>query len=251
MGIGYQKEIDNLPQSSTNPLFQYYLINEIQTNIALTALVSADDEVINVAVGHGFVGIPGEFLVIREGDLFEQCEVKNVSVNAITVCMPVASGFSIDAKVIRGSNLVNVDGSSTPVDFKFSFNSGAIVPIDISKVVISMQSGANVPDNGKFGGMAELPNGFYFRKVNGTNVNLGNYRTNQDFKDRGAQVDYTTKAPAGTNATDITFNIEEIFEQVQRIDPRINDAVVARSRDALNTLVKMTISIIGSYTEGE
>jgi hypothetical protein len=242
-------------QDSTQPLFQYFLLNEQKKDILLTSDISIDDEVINVSSGHGFTAVAGEHIVIWGDSVFEQAKVKSVSTDAITVDIPMASPFTIaDAKITRGNYLLNVDGSVTPVDFKFTMDTAAIVPIDLSKVVITMQHGANVPDDGKFGGLAELTNGMYFRHVNGTRINLGNYINNQDFKDRGAVVAYTDKAPAGTNATNIVFDIKEIFGQVMRINPRAGDYVLAKIRDNISSgagMAKMIVSVIGSYTEGE
>ena len=117
-----------------------------------------------------------------------------------------------------------------------------------------MQHGANVPDDGKFGGISALTNGMYFRKENGERVNLGNYISNQSFKDVGAFVEYTQKAPAGTYATNITFDVENIFGQVIRVNPRTNDFILARVRDDQNSgagMAKMSISLVGSFTSGE
>jgi hypothetical protein len=258
MGIGYQKEIDNNAQSQTNPLFQYYLMQEQKTDITLTAPVSTNDTVINVSAGHGFTGAAGEYLVIRIGDAFEQTAVVSVVTNAIEVEMPMPRDFPISSGIIRGNIGMNVDGSLTPVEFKYSSNCcgdvNATTPVDISTVIITMQHGANVPDDGKFGGLAALTNGMYFRKENGEFVNLGNYKNNQKFKDLGAVVEYTSKAPAGTNATNILFGLEEMFGQVVRIDPRTPDLISAIIRDDIGAtagMVNFTMSLVGSYTAGE
>lgn len=255
---GHQREIDVHIQSQTSQLFQYFLINEQKTDITLTTLISMDDEVINVSAGHGFTGVLGEYIVIRNGDLFVQAKVIGVATNAISIEIPVAVDIPITASVIRGSINMNVDGSSTPVDFKYTSNccgsEDAQIPIDIGTVIITMQHGSNVPDDGKFGGITVLTKGMYFRKENGERVSLGNYISNQSFKDVGAAVEYTQKAPAGTYATNITFDIERIFGQVVRVNPRTNDFILARVRDDQNAgagMVKMSISLVGSFTSGE
>lgn len=253
-----KKEIDVHVQSSTNALFQYYLMSELKTDITLTAPILADDEVINVSSGHGFTGVAGEYLVVRSGDSFEQTAVVSVDGNAITVEMPVANGFPVESSVIRGNYNMNVDGSGVPVEFKYSSNCcgdvNAITPIDLETVVISMQHGTNVPDDGKFGGIDALENGFYFRKINGERVNFGNYKDNQKFKDFGAAVEYTTKAPSGTNATNIIFDLVEIFGQAVRIDPRNADYVLGLVRDKIDVaegMSRFVISLVGSFTTGE
>jgi hypothetical protein len=253
MPIDYQKDIDNNPQSQTSALFQYFLMQEQKTDITLTSSVSLDDIVISVSSGHGFVAASGEMIVIWEGSRFMQAVVIGVSVNDITIEIPSAIEFSTNAVVIRGNKNMNVDGSSSPVDFLFKMYDASI-PIDISKVMITMQHGANVPDDGKFGGLAALTNGVYFRQVNGARLNLGNYTKNSDFKDRGASVEYTDKAPAGTNGTNIKFEIENTFGQVIRIDPRVGSTICATVRDKIDSgegMALLSLSLIGSYTQGE
>lgn len=253
-----KKEIDVNIQSQTSQLFQYFLLEEQKTDITLTSPISEDDEVINVSPGHGFTAVSGEYIVVRDGDVFTQKKVTVVNVNAITVDMPIAANIPDTADVIRGNINMNRDGSSVPVDFKYSSNccgsQDPQIPIDLSTIIITMQHGANVPDDGKFGGIAALTKGMYFRKMDGGRVNLGNYINNQAFKDVGALVGYTDKAPAGTNATNIMFDIERIFGQVVRMDPRLSDFALAQVRDDQSSsagMDKLTISLVGSFTSGE
>jgi hypothetical protein len=246
--------IDVNIQSQTSPLLQYFLMNEIKDDITLTSPVSVDDTVINVSAGHGFgSAVAGERLVIWENSRFTQVIVNSVAVNALTIEMPISSAFTVDAVVVRGNILMNIDGNASPTDFIMKMRNFTI-PIDVSKAIITMQHGANVPDAGKFGGLSALAKGVYFRKENTIKFSLGNYRTNQDFDDNGGKVEYSDKAPAGTNATKITYDIEEIFGQVIRIDPRSNDIILGHVRDDIDSgsgMAKMTTSIIGSYTRGE
>ena len=246
--------VDVFIQDQTSPLFQYYLMQEQKTDITLTSPVSEDDTVISVSAGHGFTGASGEVISIREGDLFEQAEVISVATNDITIDIPVAKNFTVAAEVYRGNINFNVDGSSTEVEFKYTINANGITPIDVSKVIITMQHGANVPDDGKFGGLAALTNGLYFRKVDSTRINLGNYKINKDFIDLGAIVTYSDKAPAGTNGTNVVFDIKDVFGQVIRIDPREGDYLLGVVRDKIDAaagMAGMTVSLLGSYTEGE
>lgn len=243
-------------QSQTNQLFRYFLMVEQKTDITLTAVISMDDTVINVSAGHGFTAASGEYIVIRNGDVFTQTKVVSVNTNAITIEMPIANDYPDTASVIRGNINMNIDGSAVPTDFKCSLliASGAIVPIDISTIILTMQHGANVPDDGKFGGLTALTNGLYFRKVNGNRINLGNYHNNQDFRDIGANVEYTDKAPAGTNGTIITLDLIKIFEQVIRLDPRDDDCFLGHVRDDIDVgsgMAKMSVALIGSFTHGE
>lgn len=244
-------------QSQTSNLFQYYLTDEQKTDITLTSAVSPGDEVINVSSGHGFTGASGEVLVIRIADQFEQVGVVSVATDAITVDIPIAKTYTVDdTTVVRGNINMNVDGSSTQVLFEYTNDSslGASVPVDISKVAITIQHGSNVPDDGKFAGITALTKGLYFRKFNGVINNLGNYTKNSDFREVGGIITYSDKAPAGTNGTNIIFDIEGIFGQVIRLDPNVSDVLCAVVRDDLSAsagISGMTISLIGSFTRGE
>lgn len=251
---GGRGEFDVNIQSQTSPLFQFFLMQELKTDITLTDPVSLDDIDIDVSAGHGFTAADGEVIVIWENSQFMQAIVKGVATNKITVEIPSAVAFTVAAVVLRGNINFNVDGSSTPVEFIFQTYNNATIPIDISKVVITMQHGANVPDDGKFGGLGALTNGVYFRQVNGTRINLGNYAKNKDFIDRGADVVYSEKAPAGTNGTNIIFDIEFVFGQVIRVDPKENASLCGIVRDDIDAtagMAGMTVSTIGSYTSGE
>jgi len=246
--------IDVNIQSQTSTLFQFLLMNEQKTDITLTSPIEIDDEVVNVSAGHGFTGAAGEVMVGRLGDAFFQLRVISVSTNAITVESPADIAYPIEGTtIIRGNVNMNINGASTPVDFKYSFNgdTGATIPIDIQTVVFSFQSGVTVPDDGTFGGIAALSLGLLIRKVDGQNVGLGNYTQNQEFRDVGGVVEYTSKAPSGAYATNVRIDIEESFGQVIRLDPSIPDEIYARVRDNVSGLDKFTMSILGSYTSGE
>lgn len=252
-GAAVQGGIDVNIQSQTSPLFQYFLMTDEKTDITLTSDIAIDDTVINVSAGHGF-DATGEYIVVWDDNKYIQMKVVSIATDAITVTHPIVQTFlAATAMVTRGRIDMNVDGSSVPVNFHMEIKNFT-TPIDITKIIITMQHGANVPDDGTFGGLAALNNGLWFRKENDLKYNLGNYKINQDFRDVGGEIVYTAKAPAGTNATNITFDIESIFGQVIRIDSRLNDHVHGQVRDAINVaagMTKFTVSLIGSYTRGE
>ncbi|MCK5604101.1 hypothetical protein KAR91_19595 [Candidatus Pacearchaeota archaeon] len=247
------REFDVVIQDSTSPLFQYFLMNEQKTDITLTSPASVGDEVINVSAGHGFSGVAGEQVTLFENNRYTQLRVTGVATDAISIEEPITIAFTTDAIVIRGNVLMNVDGSGADVEFICTLRD-FIIPIDISKIIITMQHGTNVPDDGNFGGLPALAKGVFFKKENDSTFSLGNYIQNQDFKDTGGVVEYTSKAPAGTNATNIVFDIKTTFGQVIRIHPAANDIIKGIIRDNISPgagMAKMTTSLIGSYTEGE
>jgi hypothetical protein len=257
MGI-WKGSTETFSQDTSQALFQYYLQQELKTDITLTSPVEVDDEVINVSAGHGFTNPvdaedADQMITIVEGDRFEQAYVINVTADAVKMSIPSGGAFSTEAKVIRGNKKLNLDGSSTPIEAAFRFHDQAksFVPIDLSYVVMTMAHSA-VGDDGKFGGIAALDNGgFYFRRINADRTNMGNYRNNQAFKDFGAFVKYPDKGPSGTNSTEIVFDLKHIFGQVVRLNPRHDDKVVGVNRNNLTGLTNFYISLIGSFTAGE
>ena len=251
-GAAKQGGIDVNKQSQTSPFFQYFLIEEQKDDILLTSDISVNDEVVHVSPGHGFTGIvaaPGEHIVIWENNQSLQVEVESVAANAITISNPIARTFTAaGAKVIRGNNQLAVNASGG-IDFQMRIQDFTI-PIDISKIILTMfHSGAG--DDSKFGGITALPKGMWFRKENSELFNLGNYKNNQAFKNRGADVTYPSKGPGGTESTDIVFDLELIFGQVMRMDSRLNDIFRGQGRDDMTGLDSLIISMIGSYTSGE
>jgi hypothetical protein len=251
MPIGYQKEIDNNPQSQTSPLFQYYLQTYEKEDITLTSDAAINDTQINVSAGHGIT--IGDSLIIYTDSYYHQVRVTNVTTNLITIEAPLFLPFTVaDTTIIRGSDQLNVDGSVTPVDFKFNIPGEDIVPIDISTALFIM-SHAIAGDDGKFGGISALTNGVLIRKENNRIFNLGVYKQNQDFRFINAEIDYTDKAPAGINGTNIKVPLDSLgsFGQVIRMSYRLNDSVFIRVQDDLTGLTSFRASIIGSYTEGE
>jgi hypothetical protein len=243
----FQKTSKSIIQNTISPLFQYTVIQELKNDIILTTPININDTIINISSGHGFV--IGDMFCVWENNGFEQAEIVNVVGDTITIEIPTSSPFSLNAKIIRGNPNLNLDGSINPIDIYFKMYN-AIVPIDITAAIIQMQHGPNVPDDGKFAGIPALTNGLYFRQVNGHNINLGNYRKNIDFKLRGFSVNYTDKAPAGGNATEIIIDIPRFFGQVIRINPRDGDHILGKIRDNLSSLDYFRMSLVGSFTEG-
>lgn len=242
--------IDVFIQDSEAPYFQYFIVREDQTDITLTADVEANKDELNVSAGHGFN--INDYLVIWENDTFEQLRVTGVTTNKITLEAPIARPYTIAGSTIdRCTKNLNLSGSlETPVEVTFNPKK-AVIPIDITKIVITT-FGSTAADLGTFGNIGELTNGMYFQKYNTDYFNLGNYRVNQDFVDRGAGFDPNPKAPAGSaNAATLTFNLLDVFGHPIRLKPYLNEKLSGFIRDPLTALDSLYVSLIGSYTIGE
>jgi hypothetical protein len=234
-----------------SPFFQYFAVQELNNNLTLASPVSIDDTLINMTPGHGFQ--IGEFITIFENSIFAQNEVINVAGNVITIDMPAYLPFSTNARVVRGNADLNVNGSVTPVDFLVKlYNS--FIPIDIQFAIFQFQHGSNVPDDGKFTGISALTNGMFIRLRNSFFINFGIYRNNMAFKLRGAEINYSQKAPAGTYATEILIDIKKSYNRVVSIYPLRGDYLLMRVQDDLTPTKGISFaraSVLGFYSELE
>lgn len=247
---GHLQEIDVVVQSQIEPLFRYYLINEIKSDITLTSKVTEGDEVINVSAGHLFTAAAGEMLTIWNTHRYMQARVKSVSTNAISIETPAAADFEIaNSVVINGNSNLAVDGSVTPVTFQFNMH-GSTLPVDISSVGIHLKSTSAMDEN-TFGGAAALTNGVYLRREGSLVYNFGNYISNSDFRDAGAEMEYPAKAPAGTYAVSASFYLPDVYTKEVRFNPRNSDILKAVVRDDVTDNTEMHIILFGSYTTGE
>lgn len=252
-GVNLIHEVDVNVQSQDNPIVQLYLMSEDKTDIHLSAGIAAGVSVIPVTAGHGFttpVDEPNaDWILIWENGLFFQAHVIYVSGDNVTVGMPTDATFTTNASIIRGKINLAVNGATTPKHF-YLRPLLSTIPIDFSTVMVLMAHTTEA-DDGKFGGITALTNGLLIKRDGGFTQGLGNYRTNQKFRDFGFEVTYPAKAPSGTYATEARMRMIETFTQELRMDPRLNDFIQATVRDNLSGLTRLAISFLGSYTSGE
>lgn len=240
--------VDNHAQDQTTSPFHYYLMREDKTDISLIDSVTIGGSTFIASSGHGFTA-SGEYVSIFGNGLYTQSEVVAVDADTITILSPFANLFVPGATVIRGSIDMNVDADTTSQEFVFNYRDG-IIPIDVQCIHVVLQHGS-AADDSKFGDLAALTNGVAFRKENLTVANFGVYRSNQDFKEFGAVVNYTDKAGGGNHSTTAVFKVKDIYGVVVRFDPRTQEAFIGTTRDDLSTLVRFRIALMGQFTEGE
>lgn len=228
-------------QDSTFPLLQYSMIQEIKTDITLVADAPQNSTSVTVSSGHGFV--IGEIITFFEASILEQVEVTGVASDVISFGLPLSVAFtSANCQVVRGDRRLNFNAAAG-FDILFKLRQ-SVVPINIYGAKILMFHSAQ-GDDGKFGGIAALTNGAYFRKLNQRIFNLQLYKTNFDFKRVGAIVEYPDKAPAGNYSTEITWDLQAAFGQVLRFNPLTNDYLLLRLQDDFSGLLKFEISLLG------
>lgn len=250
--------VETAEQSSILPLFQYHFIIEEKTDISLAANTNVDDEVLTLSESHGFT--VGKTIVIWEGSRMIQEDIVAIDVdgnpNKVKISTPLDYPFTAaGAKVVRGECNLAVNGSPTePITAIFSPKAGPI-PVDLNQVIIHIDS-STAGDDGKFGGIAALTNGMYFRKENSETFNLGNYKRHRDFLDHFFKVEYIPSAQGqgGQDSTRITLNLKDTYTQEIRNSFNASDTIKCVIRDNItagNVNTTMRISIGGSYTSGE
>lgn len=252
-GVNLIHEIDVNVQTQDNPIVQFYLMSEDKTDVLLTSGIAAGVLVIPVSPGHGFatpVDDPNaDWILIWENSVFFQAQVASVTGNNVTVRLPTDVPFTVAAKVIRGKINLAINGAITPKQF-YLRPLLSTIPLDFSTVMVLMSHNVEA-DDGKFGGITALSNGLLIKRAGGFTQGLGNYRSNQKFRDFGFDVSYPAKAPSGTYATEARMRMIDTFTQELRIDPRLTDYVQATVRDDLTGLTRLVASFLGSYTSGE
>lgn len=242
--------VDVFVQDQTTSLFQYFLMNNQKTGITLTSPIAIGDTVINVSAGHGFTA-GGEYIAGTGDSTFFQQRVVSVAVNAITIGAPILVPFPIaGTRIIRGDIEMDVNGSITPVTYRCSVS--GITPVDIDTVLVTMQHPA-ASDDSLFGDLAALTNGLLIQKIGDTPIQPISIamRSNQDFREFGAEIEYTQKAGGGNFSTNITFDLRKLYGVVVRLDPRNNDCLDGIVRDNISALIRLRVSVIGQFTLGE
>lgn len=245
-----QKEIDVWIQDQTTQPVHYYLMNELKSDITLTAPISKGDSIFSVSSGHGFTA-GGEFIVIMEGDLIIQQAVTAVATNDITIGETAPYNFSTNAVVIRGDIEMNVNGSVTPVNYQFYKRSG--VPVDIQVIHMTIWNAAAQGDDADFGDITALTNGVYaYKETDTVNGNLGVYKNNSEFREFGAEISYNDRSGGGGNyGVDIHFHVKDHYGVVIRFDPDNNEKLWVKIRDNLSSLDRLRVAVIGQLTLGE
>jgi hypothetical protein len=246
--------VDVYIQDQTTPPFHFYLMREDKTDIGLTVDANKDDTVLNLTTGHGFTApkTPPDYMVLWEGNNFEQVKVIGVSGDQVTIDAPLPSGYTTAATIIRGLIDLDLDGSTTPVEACFHFFGSADQPIDIIGGRIAMLH-SSAGDRSKYGNLTALSDGegSYFRHDNGITINLGTYQNNQDFEEFGWEVTFDDKAGGGNYATTCTIDLKQKYGIAKRIDPGLGDFFCFTIRADLTGLNRHRIALFGQYTLGE
>jgi len=237
-------------QDQTTPQFSLYLGEMLDMALTLTSPSSENDESIDIT--STTTPIIGNFLCLKEEELFSQVEIIGVTgggpAYTIDLSMPMDHAYTAAANLCLMNCEMNVDGSSTTVDFSISPEGAAAgTDWDVTRMLISMTHDAE-GDDGLFGGIEALTNGTYFRIEDGTNYNLFNAKENADFAIEGYDITYPSRSGKdgvyGTRSR-ITFNGPDKRGVVFRLAADTQDKFLACVRDSLIDLGRFRVKVQG------
>jgi len=170
-------------QDGTAPLYVVNFSN-IVAETTLTAVTALDDYIINVTSAASFA--VGQYLTVYSvaSNRVFFSRVLAINTLAITLDRPLDFAFAIADAVTVGSTNMNVDGSVTPQIFGVRNPSVPDIPleIDVSRIMFAMLT-ASTPTLTDLGDITNgVTRGVQIRRVDGTNQNICNFKTNNEMK---------------------------------------------------------------------
>ena len=241
-------------QDQTTPQISLYLGEMLDMALTLTSPSAEDDETLDIT--SSTLPVVGNFLCLKEGAFFSQVEITSVAgggpAYTIGVSIPMDHAYTTSANLCLMNCNMNVNGSVTPVEFSISpLGATAGTKWDITRMLVSMTHSAS-GDDGKFGGIAALTTGAYFRVEDGTNYNLFNAKENADFAIEGYDISYPVRSGGGgvfgTRAR-ITFNGQDKRGVVFRLAADTSDKFLACVRDDLTGLASFRVKVQGQVVD--
>ena len=191
--VNFQNAIakDVFIQDQTTPPFDFYFLKGLGAPTALTNPVAIDDTDMIVDNPAGIV--TGSYMGVFSVDpaRYYFAEVTNIIGSQIFLDTPFDFAFLAASSVINTSRDLNVDGSVTPEVFVVRGGGpGSDLTIDITRVIIAMET-ETAPDFNDFGDITGgLVKGLVLRRVDGTHRNVWNVDTNREIAN--ISYDYTT-----------------------------------------------------------
>jgi len=243
-GFNELRKLDVSIQDASNLVVSTHMITE-QSSGTLAQAATVNTYQVVLLPGHGFVdGVAGQMLAIPG---YYIGEVKTVSVNTLTLDLPLSYTFPAGTTVLRGNEYLNKDGSSTPVLYGIRAIPGR--KFDIEGFHMTFISSAAMDDS-LFASLAELSNGLMCRvKKSATQYNLlFNAKSNQDMKLYG-EIEYASKAPSGKYGMTFSMKLKEHYGVVVRLDGDFDQQLEIWVRDNLSTLGEIECIVHGHVVE--
>ena len=231
-------------QDSTAPLYVVNFSN-IVAETTLGGPTQIDDYIISVTSATGFV--VGQYLTIYSvaSNRVYFSEILAINTLAITLDRPLDFAFAISDSVTVGSTNMNVDGSVTPQIFGVRNPGVTDVPleIDINRIMIAMLT-STTPQLSDLGDITGgVTRGVQIRRVDGTNQNICNFKTNMEMKNIMFDLEIQDAASQAQDGITGRFTFDKLG-QVVRIGAGEDLQIVIQ--DDLTSLDSFTIIAEGS-----
>lgn len=239
-------------QDQTTGVLDLPFLSELNTTTLVSDTVVGNMSV-SLTTGHG--AVTGNILEIgssTNGSHFMQAKVLSVAgANTVNIDTPVSRIFTVaDADVAISSDIMNVDGSVTPVVF-----SVAPTPVqvgDIVRIIFAITDSSDM-DFEKFGAQSALTNGCVLRVNNGN----GSYRNLYNFKSNGAIELYSYDARYAINngggvrafTARATWGGTSKHGVVIRLDGRLGESLEMIIQDDLTGLDSFNNLVQGSEVQ--
>ena len=202
------------------------------TTTVPTSPISEGDITIDFTSVAGFA--VGSEIKLEEGGTQEigLLTITNIAALVVTVDRPIGNDYTVAADIDEVDSNMAVSGTlASPEIFEIDPPSGTIW--QITRVLSSITS-TTAMDDAKFGGITALTNGVSLRATTsaGRTVVFGNWKSNYDMKLDMYDVEYSDKAPAGSNGLNgrWTFTKAEVVAEldgdaspVQKLEILIQD----------------------------
>jgi len=214
-----------------------------------TSVISVMDEyTVTLTSATGFV-IRQHFRIISSNaDRFYFGTILDINGNVITLDTPIDFAYPAGSEATGSDINMNVNGSVTPVVFALRTGSPSIPSVtEITRMIITCITDSAV-DLNKFGDLAPLARGIFFRRVDGIKQNILNYKTNADI----ANVSFDFNIYAATNpsqgidgfVTRLTFGGQNKIGTVLRIGQDENLEMIIQ--DDLTGLIGLRVILEGN-----
>lgn len=191
-----------------------------------------------------------DFIRLSNGAAIERghFEITLSTGSVLVLNRPVDNVFAVGSDVTEIELIMNVLGTlASPASYKLEPQ--VTERWQLTRMMITMLDGSAM-DDGKFGGIDELPNGVIIRQsIDGIFRTLTYWQNNSDMKDDMFDVSYSPKAPAGKFGLSArwTFTKDEF---VVDLDGATGDFLEVLIQDDLQGLLDFRIKIKGRLFGG-
>lgn len=228
---------------NTSPILITQMARDVDS-ILLTAQANVGDKIISVSDASNV--IVGSYIVIfnTSTNRYYQGKAVSKSVNDVTLDSEIDSVFDVaNSSVYIGDTDMTVDGSTTPVVFKF--RADELDPVNVSivvtKIIITMET-ETLGNLSQFGDIARLTNGILFKKIGSFEYNIFNAKDNREIKNIGYDLEFISAQGSQPDGLAARVVFTEIGSKIL-VNP--GDNIILKVQDDLRDLTKFEITCKG------